>query len=105
MMPLTCGLTSDTAVGSVRPGSSAVSWTGCSLTTTKPAIGVICFCCGGLQADRMAAITTMTEKVRDMNSPQNTGTAGPDLGVLLPEAAPNPNLPRGQITPEGPPCR
>jgi hypothetical protein len=48
----------------------------------------------------MAAITTMAEKVRNMNSPQNTGTAGPDLGVLLPEAAPNPNLPRGQIAPE-----
>jgi len=59
----------------------------------KPAIGVICCCWGGLQADKTAAIATMMEVLRTMKSPQNTGNAGPDLGALLPEAALNPNLP------------
>ena len=47
MMPETWGRISDTAKGLVRPGSSAVSATGCSLIMTKPTVaGGICGCAG-----------------------------------------------------------
>src|SRR5690349_6587535 len=77
-----------------------MSWTGCSLTATKPAIGVICGCCGRPQAARTAAAMIITGIMRDMNSPQLPVSTGPRLGALLPEAAPNPNLSQGQKSPD-----
>ena len=61
MMPLTCGRTSDTAKGSVRPGSSAVSVHRLLLDHDEADHGGgICGCCCGWPQAARAAATAMT---------------------------------------------